>query len=227
MWFLRVGESAVLVTGERWWSSDNSARIKPVAPVDRRKDEADLLEAGRRGDPAALEELIRQHGRQVYRVAFRFFRNRSDAEEMAQEVFVRAYREWPRFRGGARLGTWLYRITVNACLDRKRRERVRQEVSLGLAAAAPAGAPDPFAGAVSRQFVDRVAAAMDELPPRQRAIFILRIYEELSLQEIADVLESPLGTVKANLHHALVKVRRALHDLIGRAPEQRNSRANA
>lgn len=156
---------------------------------------------------------MRCHGRQIYRVAFRFFQNRVDAEEIVQEVFVRAHREISRFRGGARLGTWLYRIAVNACLDWKRRLGTRREVSFELAAGEVARMPDPLDRAASREFFDRVSAAMAELPPRQRAILILRIHEELTLQEIADVMESPLGTIKANYHHALVKVRRAVRNL--------------
>jgi len=173
----------------------------------------ELLEGLRQGKASAFEELVRCHGRQIYRVAFRFFQNRVDAEEIVQEVFVRAHRELSRFRGGARLGTWLYRITVNACLDWKRRLGTRREVAFDLAAGEVAGMPDPLARAASREFADRVSAAMDELPPRQRAILILRIHEELTLQEIAEVMDSPLGTVKANYHHALVKVRRAVRDL--------------
>ncbi len=195
-------------------------RIKPSEPSDRLKSDSDLLEAVRQGEPSAFEELVRRHERRVYRVAFRFFQRRVDAEEIVQEVFVRAYREFARFRGGARIGTWLYRIAVNACLDRKRHVRTRGEVPLELAMDEVAGAPDPLARAASREFADRVSAAMEKLPPRQRAILILRIYEELSLQEIADIVESPLGTVKANYHHALVKVRRALQDLIGRRSRQ-------
>ncbi len=193
-------------------------RNKPSGPVERPRSETELLEGLRRGEASAFEELVRCHGRRVYRLAFRFFQNRVDAEEIVQEVFVRAHRELSRFRGGARLGTWLYRIAVNACLDWKRRLGARREVPFDLAAGEVAGTPDPLDRAASREFADRVSAAMNELPPRQRAILILRIHEELTLQEIADIMESPLGTIKANYHHALVKVRRALQDLTERAP---------
>lgn len=203
---------------------DRIKPIKPSEPVDRQMDDLDLLQAVRRGESHAFEELVRRHERQIYRVAFRFFQNRVDAEEMVQEVFVRAYRELARFRGGAQLGTWLYRITVNACLDRKRHLGRRREVPIDAALGEEAGTPDPFARAAFREFAVRVAAAMEELPSRQRAILILRIYEELSLQEIAEVMESPLGTVKANYHHALVKVRRALQDLTERAPTKETPR---
>ncbi len=203
--------------------AERNERIKPSEPVDRPTIDSDLLQAVRRGEPHAFEELVRRHQRQIYRVAFRFFQNRVDAEEMVQEVFVRASRELARFRGGARIGTWLYRITVNVCLDRKRHLGTRREVPLDAASGEAAGIPDPFAQAASREFRVRVAAAMEELPPRQRAILVLRIYEELSLREIAEVMESPLGTVKANYHHALVKVRQALRDLIERRPKKDTS----
>ena len=184
--------------------------------ADPERSEADLLEGCRRGDPGAFEELVRRHQRQVYAVAFRFLQNRLEAQEIVQEVFVRVHRALPQFRGGARLATWLYRITMNACLDSRRRLTVRREVPLDVAASEVALDADPLVRAASREFAERVAAALHELPPRQRATLVLRLYEDLSLQEIADVLGSPLGTVKANYHHALTKLRRTLGDLAER-----------
>lgn len=194
--------------------------VNRLGPWAVQRTEPDLLEACRRGEPAAFEEFVRRYERHVYRVAFRVLQNRPEAQEMVQEVFVRAYRALPRFRSGAGLGTWLYRITMNACLDSKRRVRSRREVPLTAASGEAAEGADPSARAASREFAARVSAALEELPPRQRATLILRIYEELSLPEIAEVLESPLGTVKANYHHALLKVRRALHGLIEHWPER-------
>lgn len=194
------------------------AGLNRPAPWIVQRSESQLLEACRNGEPAAFEELVRRHERQVYRVAFRMLESRVEAQEMVQEVFVRAYRALPRFRAGARIGTWLYRVTVNACLDSRRRVKTRREVPLDSAVGEAAG-EDPAARAAARQLADRVAAALGLLPPRQRATLILRVYEELSLQEIAEVLEAPLGTVKANYHHALVKLRRALEAFQDRRPD--------
>jgi len=195
-----------------------TAGLNRPGPSIVQRSESQLLEACRQGEPAAFEELVRRHERQVYRVAFRMLESRVEAQEMVQEVFVRAYRALSRFRAGARIGTWLYRMTVNACLDSRRRVKTRREVPLD-SALGEVGGEDPAARAAARQFADRVAAALGLLPPRQRATLILRVYEELSLQEIAEVLEAPLGTVKANYHHALVKLRRALGDFQDRRPD--------
>lgn len=185
------------------------------------ESEADLLDACRRGEPAAFEALVRRHERQVYRVAFRLLQNRPDAEEAVQEVFVRVYRALPQFRREARLGTWLYRITVNVCVEGHRRVARRREVPLDAAVDEPSGAASPGDWARVRELAARTAEALRALPPRQRATLVLRLYEELSLQEIAEVLDAPLGTVKANLHHGLVKLRRALRDLVDlRPPEE-------
>lgn len=187
--------------------------------------EPELLEACRKGEPAAFEELVRRHERQVYRVAYRLVQNRLDAQEIVQEIFVRVHRALPQFRAGAALGTWLYRITVNACLDWKRRVRIRGEVPLDSAPEQAATGTDPSARAGVRELAERVAAAFEELPPRQRAVLVLRVYEELSLQEIAEVLEAPLGTVKAHYHQALTKVRAALSDLREPGPGKDTSHA--
>lgn len=183
-------------------------------------DDAQLLDACRRGDTAAFEELVHRHERRIYHLAFRLLQNQADAQETTQEVFIRAFRAMAGFRGGARIGTWLYRIAVNACLDRLKRTRRAAEVPIEEASWEESKEAGPLAEATGRELKERVARVLEGLPPRQRATVVLRIYEDLSLAEIATVLEAPLGTVKANYHHGLRKVRQALRALVeGREEE--------
>jgi RNA polymerase sigma-70 factor (ECF subfamily) len=133
--------------------------------------------------------------------------NHQDANDMAQEVFLKAYRALERFRGDSAFSTWLYRIAVNTCLNfRSARRPEPQPLDESL----PDGAP-PLVESVERDERARlVRAAVAKLPERQRATLILKIYHDLSHEEVAGILGSSVGTVKANLFHALNNLRRAL-----------------
>ena len=143
--------------------------------------------------------------RDVYRLCYRFVNNHEDANDLAQDVFLRAWRAIPRFRGDSSFRTWLYRIAVNASLNFRGQ---RRPPSLEL----PDGLADPLPGADARLETDdevrRVRAAIARLPEKQRATLILKVYHELTHDEVAQVLGSTVGTVKANLFHALSNLRR-------------------
>jgi RNA polymerase sigma-70 factor, ECF subfamily len=141
----------------------------------------------------------------VYRLCYRYVNNHEDANDLAQDVFVRAWKAIGRFRGDSSFSTWLYRIAVNACLNFRALRRVpTQEL--------PEALPDPRPGASFRVEQDdearRVRAAVGRLPDRQRATLILKIYHDLTHEEVARILGSTVGTVKANLFHALGNLRR-------------------
>jgi RNA polymerase sigma-70 factor (ECF subfamily) len=170
-----------------------------------RDDEREAIEACRRGEREAFDILVERYQRDVYRLCYRFVNNHEDANDLAQEVFLKAWRAIGRFRGDSTLRTWLYRIAVNACLNfRAARRPPAQEL--------PEGLPDPAPGAAARVERDdearRVRAAVSRLPERQRATLILKVYHELTHEEVARVLGSTVGTVKANLFHALGNLRR-------------------
>ena len=169
-------------------------------------DEA-LLVRLRAGDGSAFEVVVRTYQGDLYRLAYRFTRNMEDAKDLAQEAFLRAYRALSRFDGRSSLYTWLYRITLNLCLNH-RRGKPREEM------AEAAGLADPVPGALEaltgaeRQAA--VAAAIASLPPQQRATVILRVQEGLSHKAIAEILECSEGTVKANFFHAVRNLRERL-----------------
>ena len=166
------------------------------------------------GEPAAFELLVERHRRSVYQVCYRFVRHHEDASDLAQEAFVRAWRGLARFKGDAAFSTWLYRIAVNTCLNK---------VSAKGLPVAPLDDADELEDlradrpGTSLRREERAAAvrrAIHALPARQRATLVLRIYHELSHREIAEILGSSVGAVKANFFHALGNLRK----LLGREP---------
>lgn len=183
---------------------------------DRRRlgdlDDGELVRASVDGLREAFDVLVERHQRAVYRLCFRFAGRHEDAADLTQEVFLRAFRGLPRFRGQAAVSTWLYRIGVNVCLSRVA-ARVPPLTSLDDAPPLRAAAEDPAGGLVLGERARRVRAAIARLPRKQRATLILRVYHDLSHREIADSLGTTVGAVKANFFHALGNLRRALGDM--------------
>lgn len=169
-------------------------------------DEA-LLTRLRAGDASAFEVVVRTYERNLYRLAYRFTRNVEDAKDVAQEAFLRAYRALSRFDGRSSLYTWLYRITLNLCLNHRRGRGPEETVEAGGLADPTPGALEALAEA-ERQAA--VAAAIASLPPQQRATVILRVQEGLPHKAIAEILECSEGTVKANFFHAVRNLRTRL-----------------
>jgi RNA polymerase sigma factor (sigma-70 family) len=171
-----------------------------------------------RGDKEALAPLMERHARRVHRIALHYLRNPDDALDVVQETFVKAYEHAARWNTGSEVGAWLSRIAVNQSIDRYRREKRRRASFEPMAEgdhhetlAAPA--PSPEAHAAGSETARRIAAALGGLPERQRAVFVLRHYEERSLEEIAELLGMRLGTVKSSLHRAIHEMRRRLSGL--------------
>jgi RNA polymerase sigma-70 factor (ECF subfamily) len=172
-----------------------------------REAEREAIEACRRGEREAFDRLVLRYQRDVYRLCYRYVNSHEDANDLAQEAFLKAWRAIGRFRGDSSFSTWLYRIAVNACLNFRALKRpLTQELPETLA--------DPVPGAAARVERDdearRVRAAVSRLPERQRATLILKLYHELTHEEVAEILGSSVGTVKANLFHALGNLRRLM-----------------
>jgi RNA polymerase sigma-70 factor (ECF subfamily) len=172
-------------------------------------DERALVAACLAGTREAFDVIVERHRRSVYQLCYRFVCNHEDASDLAQEVFLRAYRGLKTFKGEATLGTWLYRIGVNACLNRL---SARPPAAESLETSEPAvdQRPDPASRLLQDERSKRVRAAIARLPKKQRATLILRVYHELSHQEIATIVGSSVGAVKANFFHALQNLKRIL-----------------
>jgi RNA polymerase sigma-70 factor (ECF subfamily) len=166
------------------------------------------------GDETAFERLVERYYPRIDRLAQQIVRHPMTAEDITQEVFLRAYRSLPRFRGEASFYSWLYRITINLCLNHLRRQANRLS---------PAEEPDDLAtpaadpsALLETQELERlVRRAIDALPPHYRVAVILRDLEGLSYEEIADILGIPLGTVKSRINFGKRLLKEKLRAILG------------
>jgi RNA polymerase sigma-70 factor (ECF subfamily) len=172
-----------------------------------RQDDRAAVEAAKSGDRAAFDLLVDRYQSAVYRLCFRYVGDPEDASDLAQETFLKAYRAIGRFRGDSAFSTWLYRIAVNACLNFR---STRRRPAADLPEALPDPRPGAFEGVAEDERSRAVREAVARLPEKQRATVILKVFQDLSHEEVARVLGSSVGTVKANLFHALGNLRRML-----------------
>jgi RNA polymerase sigma-70 factor (ECF subfamily) len=171
--------------------------------------EADLIRACLEGRREAFDVIVERHRRPVYQVCYRFVGNHADASDLAQDAFLRAYRALPRFKGQSSLSTWLHRIAVNVSLNHVSSRKPPTE-SIVADRHVDRRTPDPAIAVVRDEQARRVRAAIAKLPPRQRSTLVLRIYRDLSHEEIARILGGSVGAAKANLFHALVNLKKLL-----------------
>jgi len=181
---------------------------EPAADLDALDDRA-LVEACLAGRREAFDQIVVRHRRAVYRLCYRFVGNHEDATDLAQESFLKAYRALGSFKGDSAFGTWLHRIAVNLSLNAVATRARRAETSEGRAAPVASG-PDQMSLVLREERAAQVRAAIGRLAPRQRATLVLRVYQEMPHQEIADLLGSSVGAVKANFFHALNNLKRLL-----------------
>jgi RNA polymerase sigma-70 factor, ECF subfamily len=196
-------------------------------------DDASLIPLAAAGDRAAFRALVERHRTMVYRVAFQYCGNHHDADDIAQDVFLKVFRSLASFRQDAQFTSWLYRIAMNACIDHARR-------TAPLAAAASVddeeinavdtvadATPGPEDRAYGGELGHVLRSEIERLPPRQRLIFTMRHFEELKLSEIADALDLAEGTVKRQLHAAVHRLRGALRSSLTVRTAERPRRLQA
>jgi RNA polymerase sigma-70 factor (ECF subfamily) len=181
-----------------------------------RSDE-ELVASATAGDLEAFNQLVTRWERPIYALAYRTLGREEDARDVAQEAFMRAYRGLRGFKGEAKFSSWLYRITLNLCRDWMRKERRApivqvpegtDPVDLADAQASPLESVEDLVA--RREMSDAVSRAMAELPEEQRTAIMMKEYHGLTFQEIADILNCPLSTVKTRLYQGLSVLRRRL-----------------
>jgi RNA polymerase sigma-70 factor (ECF subfamily) len=179
--------------------------------VGRPLDETELIRRAKRGDTHAYEELVYAYQGIAFRTAYVFAGNASDAEDSAQDGFVKAWRALGRFRDGAPFRPWLLRIVANEARNRRRSAGRRAHLALRAATEQPSGdaAPSPEAAYLSAEQRQQLMAAVNELPEGQRTVISLRYFVGLSEREVAETLGVREGTVKSRTSRALDRLREA------------------
>ncbi|MCE5325612.1 MAG: sigma-70 family RNA polymerase sigma factor [Planctomycetaceae bacterium] len=192
-------------------------------------EDADLVARSRKGDMQAFGSLVSKYQHRVFNVIFRMVGRRADAEELAQDVFLKALERLSQFRGQSKFYTWLFRIAANLAISHRRRDGRVKFQSLTrcdsdgddagqaeelTAAIAGRRVLDPHDGASGGEINRIVAAAVEELEDEYRVVVVLRDVEDLDYAQIAEVLELPVGTIKSRLHRARCLLRNRLTKLI-------------
>jgi RNA polymerase sigma-70 factor (ECF subfamily) len=174
------------------------------------------LERAQRGDRAAFSDLVRFYRQDLLRVVYRFVGNHEDSRDVLQQVFIKVYQNIDRWQPRAPFWSWLYRIAVNESLGWKKREQRRYLLVAPLEETplleASSRDPSPLDDAAWGEMGARILEAIDMLPEMQRATFVLRFREQLSVKETAAVLGCAEGTVKANGYHAIRRLRKILRE---------------
>jgi RNA polymerase sigma-70 factor, ECF subfamily len=171
-------------------------------------------------DDEALHMLVERYQQRAYRLAWSILRDAEEARDLSQEAFIRLYETAGSFRGKSRFSTWFYRILVNLCLDARRRRRwwylavapvARDDGTVeSTVEQQPAPAVDPVEGLAREQVMTQLWKAVERLSPKQRAVLLLQVQEELPTSEIAAVLKCSEATVRVHLHRALIALRKTV-----------------
>jgi RNA polymerase sigma-70 factor (ECF subfamily) len=166
------------------------------------------------GDPEAFGEIVCRWERRIFALSYGMLGSADDARDATQETFLAAFRNLRGFRGEAKVSSWLHRIAVNQCITRQRRTRSRAETGMddetGAAGEQHLAAPvhaSPARSAESRELTESVRRAVAALPEELREVIVMKEFEEVTFQEIADALQVPLSTVKSRLYTALKQLR--------------------
>ncbi|MBL7545174.1 MAG: sigma-70 family RNA polymerase sigma factor [Bdellovibrionaceae bacterium] len=166
--------------------------------------DSDLVQEIKIGNRKAFSEIVKRHQKSLLRMSLRFVRDLDMAEDVVQESFIKAYEKLNAFEGRSTFKSWLFQIAVNTAKNKLReRKRLTTDIdSIQLAVGAVAET-----SLVHSALSQEIQEEIDKLPTKQRTALILRVYEDLSFKEIADIMECPYDTAKANYRHALIKLK--------------------
>lgn len=173
-------------------------------------DERDLIERAKEGSDGAFRSLVERHMRGAYDIAYHFVGCHDDAQDVAQEAFVRAHRGLSSFRGDAEFGTWLYRIVTNLSMNRIRQKKSRARFEVRSDELPPGLLGTDVSAAAQPDLTGHIETALHELPTLQRAVVMLRHLNGLSTREVGAILNCSEGSVKTHLHRGLKKMRKLL-----------------
>jgi len=170
-----------------------------------------LLEKIEAGDRNAFDRLVQKYQREIYYLAFRMVKNREDAEELAQQAFVKAFEKLSGFQGRSSFKTWLYQVAINLCRSFLRGKKPTAELKEEITGSGP-GDPGPLGRLLRSETAGLAAAAMAELPEKQKIAVTLRIIHEMSYSEIGDAADCSEQTAKVNFHYGIENLRKKLKE---------------
>jgi RNA polymerase sigma-70 factor, ECF subfamily len=171
------------------------------------QDETHLIDRFKEGDSSAFERIVLKYQDRIYNLCYYLLGNPHDAEDAAQEVFIKGFRKLKYFRPEFSLYTWLYRIGVNTCLDHKRKSRRESLNNDSLAESLPSADPSPEGRYQSKQTGRAIQSALNQLSKNSRTLIVLKEIEGLSYEEIAEVMDTSVGTVKSRLSRTREELR--------------------
>ncbi|MDH4209917.1 MAG: sigma-70 family RNA polymerase sigma factor [candidate division WOR-3 bacterium] len=177
----------------------------------RQLSDIELVQLVKGGEPEPFDELVRRHSVKIHDLCYKILRNYDDARDMAQETFIKAYRKIKKFDGRSKFSTWLYRIAVNNCLNYLKKQRPTEEIYEEMMSG---GKDDPVERYRSKKLREMIYSAVEKLPTVQRAVFTLRTLEDMSYQEVSEILKKPISTVKVNHHLAVKNLRNHMKEII-------------
>ncbi len=177
----------------------------------RQLSDIELVQLVKGGEPEPFDELVRRHSVKIHDLCYKILRNYDDARDMAQETFIKAYRKIKKFDGRSKFSTWLYRIAVNNCLNYLKKQRPTEEIYEEMMSG---GKDDPVERYRSKKLREMIYSAVEKLPTVQRAVFTLRTLEDMSYQEVSEILKKPISTVKVNHHLAVKNLRNHMKEMI-------------
>lgn len=188
-------------------------------------DDLGLVNACKNGSVSAFEQLVKRHDGRLLRVAQHITRNREDAQDAVQEAFLKAFRKLNQFQENSQFSTWLIRITINESVNKLRKQRSVKEISIDEEATPERGARvdvadralDPEQVVENSELRNQLRAALSELRPSIRVIFVLRDVEGLQIEQIAEVLQLTQSAVKARLWRARLQLRNRLSPYLGKS----------
>ena len=208
------------VASSRAAGSDNSRNtprpttVSTVGEPEARASDVELIHRVQSGETEAFDELMKRYAASVYKVTYSLTRNHADADDMSQETFIRAYRAIGRFDEHYQFYTWVRRIAVNLCFNHLKRGKKFRFVPLPMSdgEVESADIADPRPPAADSELRRDLDQALVKLPPDQRAVFVLRVNEEMSYDEISKALSIPVGTVMSRLNRARERLRDLLKE---------------
>lgn len=190
--------------------------VEPKKELDSFEDERELIQKAKQGNLYFFEKLVKKYQKKIYGLAFRMTKDHDSADDLAQETFVKAFTSIRSFKEEHNFYPWIFRICMNLSINYLKRKRfmVSESELLPRKLEEKEGTSDPMSELMKDELLDKINSSIDKLPPPFKAVFILKVYEELSYEEIAKTLNTSVGTVMSRLFRARERLQKLLKDYL-------------